>query len=137
VNIVRVGEILADFDVRYGVNASAPKDRDHDFLYAVITQGLATGDAARTLATRDEGSLLQARRAIIAQFLAGLDMAGLQNIAEALGIGGGSPDETTLRRRLSAEVRRAPAATLKDIEDKLEEKFPKPNGFKRYSPRVS
>jgi hypothetical protein len=131
VNIVRVGEIVADFDVRYGVNASARKDRDHDWLYAVITQGLATGAAAITLATRGEGGLLQARRVTIAQFLAGQDYAGLQQIADALGIGGGSPDETTLRRRLSAEVRRAPAATLEGIEDTLEEKFPK--RCKRYS----
>jgi hypothetical protein len=137
VSIVRVGEILADFDVRYGVNAGATEDRARDFLYAVITQGLATGPAATILATRGERSVLQARRTIIAEFLAGLDMAGLQKISDALAIGGGSPDETTLRRRLSAEVRRAPEATLKDIEDKLEDKFPMPKGFKRYSPKPS
>lgn len=136
-SIVHVGEILADFDVRYGVHAGAPADRTSDFLYAVITQGLATGPAATILASRDTGSLLQGRRAIIAQFLAGLDMAGLQSIANDLGLGGEAPDETTLRRHLAAEVRRAPEAVLQDIEDRLERRFTGDKGFKRYAPKPS
>lgn len=46
--IIETGDILADFDVRYGANANATPGapRARDILYAVITHGLATGDAA-------------------------------------------------------------------------------------------
>jgi len=43
-----VGPVLSDFDVNYGVNAGFLKNRDGDFLYVVITHGIATGRAANT-----------------------------------------------------------------------------------------
>lgn len=50
---VDVDPVLADFDVRYGANAGeAVTDGNRDFLYAVITHGVATGPAAMTLAPR-------------------------------------------------------------------------------------
>ncbi len=50
---IDVGPVLSDFDVRYGANAGKPAaDGNRDFLYAVITHGVATGPAATTLAPR-------------------------------------------------------------------------------------
>jgi hypothetical protein len=80
------GPVLSDFDVNYGANAGVLKNRDGDFLYAVITHGLATGKAATLLATRSIGTD-QARRTVLITFLRQLSEADIKKAAAALSLG--------------------------------------------------
>jgi len=129
-SVIDTGPILADFDVRYGVNANAAPGATRDVLYAVITHGLATGDAAQVRRALDEAT---ARRAVIVQFVGGLDEGDLRRAATALGLEGpGAPDAAVLRRRLAASVRETAPGDLTAVERALAEAFP--SRFRPWTP---
>lgn len=130
-NVIDTGDVLADFDVRYGVNANGSRALMTDVLYAVITHGLATGDAA---VVRKSGADGAARRAVIIHFLDGLDDADLRTAATALNLGGlGAPDASLLRRRLAQSVNDASEAGVMATENALVTAFP--NRFTPFKPR--
>jgi hypothetical protein len=113
------GPVLSDFDVNYGANAGVLKNRDGDFLYAVITHGLATGKAATLLATRSIGTD-QARRMVLITFLRQLSEADIKKAAAALSLGGiGNVDGATLRRRTIEAINSSLPSDLDQIENAL------------------
>ena len=117
--ILVVGPVLSDFDVRFGVNAGAARNRNNDFLYAAITHGVATGEAARLLASRSIGSD-QPRRMVLIAFLRQLSETDIKTAAGALSLGGiGSADAVTLRRRTIEAVYSIPSSDLGQIENAL------------------
>ena len=110
------GPVLSDFDVNYGINAQRPNP---DFLYAVITHGLATGKAATLLASRSIGND-QARRMVMIAFLRQLSDPDIKTAAGALNLGGlGSADAATLRRRTIEAIATSPSSDLDQIESAL------------------
>jgi hypothetical protein len=119
-NVMATGPILADFDVRYGVNANATTDSlTRDVLYAVITHGLATGQAAVIRNGRDG----LARKAVVARFIDGLGEADLRTAATALSLDAlGSPTE--LRQRIGRRLRETPEGRLGALEAALRSAFP-------------
>ncbi len=105
--------MLSDFDVNYGVNAQRPNP---DFLYAVITHGLATGKAATLLAARSI-STDQARRMILITFLRQLSETDVKTAAAALSLGGvGTAVGVTLRRRTIEAIHSSLPAEPAQIE---------------------
>ena len=113
------GPVLSDFDVNYGANAGVLKNRDGDFLYAVITHGLATGKAATLLATRSIGTD-QARRMVLITFLRQLSEADIKKAAAALSLEGiGNVDGATLRRRTIEAINSSLPSDLDQIENAL------------------
>jgi hypothetical protein len=110
------GPVLSDFDVNYGVNAQRPNP---DFLYAVITHGLATGKAATLLASRSV-STDQARRMVLITFLRQLSETDIKTAAAALSLGGvGNADGVTLRRRTIEAINSSPSSDLNQFENAL------------------
>jgi len=122
--VIYVGPVLSDFDVRYGANAGVKNSPGHDFLYAAITHGVATGSAASTLASGRTGPD-QARRMVIVNFLRQLSDSDMKVAASKLGLAGlGSPDTATLRIRTIAATYASQPADIKTIEDALAAQFP-------------
>jgi hypothetical protein len=106
--------VLSDFDVNYGVNAQRPNP---DFLYAVITHGLATDKAATLLASRSV-STDQARRMVLITFLRQLSETDIKTAALSLG-GVGNADGVTLRRRTIEAINSSPSSDLNQFENAL------------------
>jgi len=110
------GPVLSDFDVNYGVNAQRPNP---DFLFAVITHGLATGPAATLLAARTVSTDM-ARRMVIIAFLRQLSDADIKAAAGALSLGGvGNADALTLRRRTIEAINSSTPSDLDQFENAL------------------
>jgi hypothetical protein len=119
-----VGDLISDFDVRFGVNAGAERNRTGDFLYAAITHGIATGSAATILASRLPASD-EARRLVMTAFLRQLDAAQLASAADALKLTGlGPPNDKTLLSRLTKEVNSSSLANLGAMEQAFKANFP-------------
>ena len=113
---VEVGEVLSDFDVRFGANAGLPLGAGRDFLYVVVTHGLASGQAATTLASgaaRAEAS----RREAVASALQKLSDGALAETLRRLGIAGvEATGAARLREGLLAAVATAGDRDLAAVE---------------------
>jgi hypothetical protein len=120
---VVVADMLSHLDVRYGVNADA-RPGAQDILYAVLTHGMATGNAADVLASRSPDELV-ARRATLVRFVRRLDPAEMKAAATALAVP--DIDKSTvaqLRQAAVEKVRGAKSgAALCGLEDSLEKAF--------------
>src|SRR4029077_6502381 len=109
---------------RFGANAGGSLKLNEDILYAVLSHGIATGNAATILGARTMDELL-ARKVVILDFVGKLNTADLKTAAEALKVGGiGNQEDMQLRGRIVTLVRAAPSlAAVKEIETALQAKL--------------
>ncbi len=117
---VHVGAVLSDFDVRYGLDAGGSPSWGRDWLYAVITHGVATGAAATALVAKGPSTAEAGRRAALARDLRALTDAELAAVLRRLGIDGlRAEDAVHLRGRLDAALAVADGMDLVALERAL------------------
>ena len=121
---VVIADMLSHLDVRYGVNADA-RSGNRDFLYVALTHGMATGTAAKTLASRAPDELV-ARQVTLLRFVYRLDAPEMKVAATALDVP--DVDKRTafdLRAATVAKIRSAKSGpALCGLEKPLGDKFP-------------